>query len=199
VCILRPTIVYGPFSASWTIEPAQRLASGHWLIPAAYASGTANVVYVDDLVQAIVLALKREAAIGEAFNVNGGERITWHTYFNALNEALSLPSLNPRGRLSSRVAASAMMPVRTGARLLLKHFQRPINILYQRSRLAKAAMRHAEKLIRRTPTVSEFDLYSRDVCFVTEKAQQLLGYKPLFGLQEGVSLSAAWLKHLRIV
>ena len=78
ICILRPTIVYGPFSKLWTIEFAQGMQSGAWLLPQQYCQGICNLVYIDDLVSAIVLALQKQEAIGKAFNINGGENLKWN-------------------------------------------------------------------------------------------------------------------------
>jgi UDP-glucose 4-epimerase len=200
VVVLRPTIVYGPFSDLWTVEFAERMATGRWMLPREYCEGTCNLVYVDDLVAAVVRGLKSETGINEAYNINGPElTITWNQYFDALNDALGLPYLKPQGRTSARLAAAAMQPVRTGAKLLLKRFQEPIMSLYKRNALAKALMKKAESVIRQTPTVSEFDLYSRKLSFPITKADRLLGYKPAFDMTEGVALSAGWLRHHRYV
>ena len=48
--ILRPSIVYGPFSKSWLVRMAQRLLSGKWGMFENYGDGNCNLVYVDDLV-----------------------------------------------------------------------------------------------------------------------------------------------------
>src|SRR5262249_18608136 len=93
VVVLRPTIVYGPFSGSWTVEPAQRMIAGTWLLPPDACEGICNLLYVDDLVEATALALKVEGAAGEAFNINGPERVTWNQYFHTLNRAMGLPPL----------------------------------------------------------------------------------------------------------
>ncbi len=149
--------------------------------------------------QAILLALREEGAVGQAFNVNGLERLTWSAYFHALNDALGLPPLRPEGTTRSRLSASAMMPVRKLAKLLLKHFEGPIMAVYQRNAMAKAAMRRMEGLIRKTPTTAEFRLYSQTAFFRPDKAERVLGYRPAFAMGEGVRLSAAWLKHHRFV
>jgi nucleoside-diphosphate-sugar epimerase len=197
--ILRPTIVYGPFSESWTVEFVQRLRSGRWLIPREQSNGICNLLYVDDLVAATLRALERPEAVGEAFNVNGGERVTWYQYFEVLNDAMGLATLTPKSSVYSRSAAWAMMPVRKTAKLLLQRFEAPIMALYQRSAAAKRLMRLAEHAIRTTPTTAEFRLYSRQAYFRTDKAERLLGFDPLFSMREGIALSMAWLRHHRYV
>lgn len=200
VIVLRPTIVYGPFSEGWTVEFADRMVTGRWMLPREYCNGTCNLVYVDDLVGAVIRALQSETGINEAYNINGPELgITWNQYFDALNGALGFPPLKAQGKASARTASAVMQPVRQAAKFLLKRWQKPILDLYKRNAIAKVVMRKAESVIRQTPTVAEYDLYSRDLSFPITKAQQLLGYQPVFTMADGVALSAAWLRHHRYV
>lgn len=199
VAVLRPTIVYGPFSNLWTVEFAHRMAAGTWYLPDEYCRGTCNLVYVDDVVRAVLLALDDDRALGQAFNVNGSGRPAWSEYFHALNDALGLPPLRQASVLTSRLKAGLMMPVRKTAKVVLRRFQPLVLALYQRSSAAKAVMRRAEAVIRNAPTSAEFDLYSLAVSYGTEKAQKLLGYQPVYSMRDGIELSVAWLKHNRYV
>jgi nucleoside-diphosphate-sugar epimerase len=52
----------------------------------------ANVVYVDDVVNAIILAMESGRADGEAFIINGdNEKISWREYVHAFSEGLGYP------------------------------------------------------------------------------------------------------------
>ena len=193
--ILRPTIVYGPFSESWTVELAQRLLSSSWSLPEQASQGTCNLLYVDDLIAAILLALQSERALGETFNVNGGERLTWNEYFTAFGGALGLDRLNRHGALTARAGAWLTQPVRKSAKFLLKRYDEQIMALYRRFWLARQIMQRAERVIRQVPTPAEFRLCSRQAFYVTEKASRILGWTPQFTMRHGVGLSVAWLKH----
>jgi len=195
VVMLRPTLVHGPFSASWTIEWAERLQSPPWLLSEDGCQGTCNLLYVDDLVAAANLALERDEAIGEAFNVNGPEQPSWNEYLTALNAALGLPPLRPQSSATSHLSARLMQPVRASAKFLLAHCGDAVKALYDRYAIAKAGMRFAEKLIKRTPTVGEFGLLGRRASFPTTKAETRLGYAPNFPMADGIALSVAWLRH----
>jgi nucleoside-diphosphate-sugar epimerase len=195
IVILRPTIVYGPFSEAWTVEVAQRLLSGSWPIPEQAAQGTCNLVYVDDLMHAIQLALCSDGAVGEAFNINGAERLTWTEYFQAMSSALGVGRLQRRGALIARAGSWLTQPVRASARFLLQRHQRRIMALYQRSGLAKQIMRKTERFLRQVPTPTEFRRCGRTAFYVTDKAARSLGYQPQFSTARGVALSVAWLKH----
>lgn len=194
VVILRPTLVHGPFSATWTIDYAQRLQNRPWLLPESVCGGTCNLVYVDELVDAAILALDAPQAPGEAFNVNGPERPTWNEYFEALNGELGLPPLAKKSESSSRATSRLMQPVRAGAKWGLKHFGPQIMGLYQRSDAAKKVMKVAEGMIRRTPSPDEFAFYARTADFPTEKASRLLGYRPRYPLAEALPRAGAWLR-----
>jgi len=199
IIVLRPTIVYGPYGDLWTVEFAQRLSAGEWFLPARYTQGICNLVYVDDLVRAVILSLRNESAIGETFIINGGERPTWNQYFEALNDALGLPPLRPASPLRSRLKAGVMMPVRKTAKLILKKFQPLVLRIYQRSSLAKAVMRRAETAIRNSPTNAEFELYSLRISYSGEHAREGLGFEPLFSMHDGIELSVAWLRDYQYV
>ena len=167
------------------------------MLPAVDCQGTCNLLYVDDLVAAIRLALRHPSAAGETFIVNGPDTVTWQEYFVALNRVTGLPPLRGRGRLTSRLAATAMMPVRNTAKLLLERFREPILTLYKRNALVRRAMRRAESTIRQTPTVNEFALYRRRVRFSSDKAARVLGFRPQVGMATGLDLVGGWLKHHR--
>ena len=197
ITILRPTIVYGPYSDLWTVEFAQRLTAGAWFLPERYTQGTCNLVYVDDVVKAVVLSLRHDKAIGQTFIINGEERPTWNEYFHALNDALGLPPLRPASAMRSRMKAGAMMPVRKTAKFILKRFQPLVMKVYQRSKVAKSLMRHAETAIKNSPTAGEFELYSLRVSYEQQKAREMLAYRPTFSMRDGIELSVAWLRDFR--
>jgi nucleoside-diphosphate-sugar epimerase len=199
VTILRPTLVHGPFSNSWTVEFAQRLQAPPWLTAEADAQGICNLLYVDDLVSAVKRSLDATVPPGEAFNVNGPERHTWSEYFHALNDAMGLPPLVAERVTRSRLTALAVQPVRRSAKILLKHFQPHIMAAYQRYDWAKVVMKRAEGIIRNTPSPAEFSMYGRRASYSTRKAEQMLGWRPQVSMAEGVRFAAAWLRHHGLV
>lgn len=193
--ILRPTIVYGPFNDSWTVELAQRVFSRSWSLPEQAAQGTCNLLYIDDLIAAVLLALRSDQAVAEAFNVNGGERISWNEYFQALGAALGVGDLNRPGAITARAGVWLTQPVRESAKFLLRRYEAQIMALYRRFWLARLIMQRAERVIRQVPTPAEFRLCSRKAFYVAEKATRILGYEPKFTMADGVARSVAWLKH----
>jgi nucleoside-diphosphate-sugar epimerase len=197
IAILRPTIVYGPFSGSWTIEFAERLLARRWLLPREDCLGLCNLVYVDDLVRAILLSIDSPKAVGDAFNINGPDVPTWWEYFELLAAELGLPPLASPSRKRAVLSGLTMAPVRRTAKFVLRSFPGIVRALHQRSRVAKALMRALESRVRETPTMNEFQLYSRKAHFSAGKAREDLGFRPMVGAKEGVTLSVAWLRHHR--
>ncbi|MGH0037027.1 MAG: NAD-dependent epimerase/dehydratase family protein [Myxococcota bacterium] len=195
VTILRPTLIYGPFSESWTIEWAVRLQRKPWLLSPEDCRGVCNLLYVDDLAAAVFRALERDGAVGQAFNVNGPDRPSWQAYFEALNAAMGGGPLVGQSKATSHLSAYAMQPVRSFAKFLLAHFEKPIMAVYQRSALAKRVMQGAESAIKKTPTTGEFALLGRTGEYPTAKAREILDWEPRIDMQEGIRLSVLWLRH----
>lgn len=98
VVLLRPGCVYGPGSVQWS----QRIA--HWLAArrvgdlGAAGDGICNLVYVDDVVAAVLAAL-RLGVVGQAFNLGSPTPPTWNEYFLSFARALGAV---PVSRISRR-------------------------------------------------------------------------------------------------
>jgi nucleoside-diphosphate-sugar epimerase len=67
VTVIRPGQVYGPRGRSWTINLFNLVKRG---VPVILGDGTghAHPIYIDNLVDGLVLVAKRQEAAGEAFN-----------------------------------------------------------------------------------------------------------------------------------
>src|SRR5262249_12186341 len=78
--ILRPHIVYGP-GLRWSAELVALLAEGK--VPILGDGGWCNLVYVDDVVEAIRLALLAEDGFGKPMFITDGASIKWSQYISA--------------------------------------------------------------------------------------------------------------------
>ena len=106
--VLRPTMIYGPRSGSWTVTPLQAIRRG---LPAVIGSGDdlLDAVYVGDVARAFVLAAETPAAAGETFII-GGETTDWNTFFGAYADMYDQPVRRlPEGLIKggARIAATA--------------------------------------------------------------------------------------------
>jgi nucleoside-diphosphate-sugar epimerase len=79
--VVRPGDVYGPGSVPWSLRPLEMAKAGQ-LAVAGDGSGLMLPVYIDDLVEAIVVAMQRGEP-GEAYTAwNDAERVTFEEFFN---------------------------------------------------------------------------------------------------------------------
>ena len=85
--ILRPATVYGPGSTDVIGEIARAIHGRHMLLVDG-GRAVAGLCYVENLMDAAVLALRHEAAPGHAFNVSDGLSITWKELTDGLAEGL---------------------------------------------------------------------------------------------------------------
>ena len=79
VTVIRPAEVYGPRGGSWTTLPVKLAQRG---IPSLIGGGHgfAHPVYVENLVDAYLLAAQRDEAIGEAFTICDAD-VPWREFY----------------------------------------------------------------------------------------------------------------------
>lgn len=92
LAVLRPSMVYGPGHGLWTVQMARNVCEGK---PVYLGDGsyTFNPVYLDDVVDALLLCATSEAAAGEAFNVSA-DATTWRDFMGRYTE---LCDVEPKG------------------------------------------------------------------------------------------------------
>ncbi len=192
--VLRPAIVYGPFSTNWTERVAERLLSGQWR-RLGRIDGICNAVYVDDVAAAALLALETEGAAGGVFNIIGPEPVTWDAFYAAFNELLGLPPLRRRAPLLWHARAAAVAPIRFGARTSMELSPDLVMDLYTRSAAVKWLARRIERLVKATPPRAQLALFRRSATYDMTRAREVLGYEPRFDLHTGLELTTRWFRH----
>ena len=115
---LRPGIVYGPGSPWWTDRIARLLVARRLGDLGEAGSGYCNLVHVDDVVAAILSALREPAAAGHAFNLGSPLVPTWNEYFLRYAHALRAEPVRRigRGRLWFELAVRGPL-LKVGERL----------------------------------------------------------------------------------
>lgn len=83
ITIARLGDVHGPGQHVWTIEPIERIKSGLMMVPPESAGGFLNPLYIDNLLDALLLMGSRPAP-GQVFNVVDGTPIRPGDYFRRL-------------------------------------------------------------------------------------------------------------------
>lgn len=160
--VLRPADVYGPGDTTtfYRLLSAQQrgirgtLGGGLRLV---------SLLAVEDLVQAVVLALERERSAGQVFNLTSGEPNTWR---QLLGYTASLLGVRPWLELPLFVARPAA---------------------------AVLSAVYAFLGIRKDPPLTPYRVehVAYDFDFSIEKAQKLLGYSPAVGWREGLARTVA--------
>lgn len=78
--IVRPSMIYGPGHGIWTVGMFKNIQEGK---PVFLGDGSAhfNPVYIDDVVNALILCAKSPEAAGESFNLSA-EVTTWREFMS---------------------------------------------------------------------------------------------------------------------
>lgn len=92
VTILQLANVYGPWGTYFTIEPLRQLREGR-VVVVNDGQGLTNATYVDDVVQALLLAASRDQAVGQIFLIRGPGRVTRRQFLDAYQNMLGVDSI----------------------------------------------------------------------------------------------------------
>jgi len=88
--VLRPGNVYGVGGIQWVISALKEIKRGTPPIIGG-GNGDCGFVYVENLVDAMLLAAKNPKAVGRTYNIGDGFGLTWKQYFNDLARAGNAP------------------------------------------------------------------------------------------------------------
>ena len=218
--VLQPTIVYGPFGKAWTARPVADLRTG--IVPLVDGGhGYCNAVYVDDVVDSMVLAATSPRAVGEVFLISGAEPITWETYYRAFEAAIGVQStrsvplaeiLELQAQLARektpgyRVVqwlrdptflrqVAALPGVNAVARLTKRHLSAA-----QRQRIApspRPAARPSDGGVQKAlhvPNETQLGVYRPKAHVRIDKAKNYLGYAPQFDFERGMARTARFIR-----
>jgi nucleoside-diphosphate-sugar epimerase len=110
--VVRPGDVYGPGSRPWTLLPVQELQRRRFVLPA-LGRGVFSPVFIDNLVDGIVLAATHADAPGGVFTLSDGAGVTTREFFGHYARMLGrrlpvLPTAPARG-LASVAALGARL------------------------------------------------------------------------------------------
>ena len=161
--IVRPADIYGPGSRPWTLIHVQMIKKGLFLLPA-HGKGIFRAIYIDDLVNGIILAAEKDESIGQIFILGGEVATNCETFFGYYYRMLGKGS--PRTMNTSTAVAIA----ETG-RMIFK-------LLGQPTELGRGAM----------------EMLSKKNAVSNEKAHHVLGWYPQVDLEEGMRRTEVWLR-----
>jgi nucleoside-diphosphate-sugar epimerase len=223
--ILRPPNIYGPFS-HFTLGLIDRLRKG--ILPIVDGGrNPCNLVYVDNLVQAILLALTKPEALHEVFFVTDSMEITWEQCLEGhaallglgvprviaadlatpsrghwlLDSLRATPGVLVSGDL--RTVLRQIPMIQTAEKLLWDRFDSLPAHSKERLRLRLQGPRVIPKAGSRAGRFSTSDnmilAQGRTVAHSSEKARRLIGYTAPVSYQEGMTHTEAWLRYVRLI
>jgi 2-alkyl-3-oxoalkanoate reductase len=119
--VLRPGCEYGPGGELWSGRVAKWLFARRIGDLGVSGDGYCNLVYIDDLVDAVLLSLQKPAATGGVFNLGMPEPPTWNEYFVKYARALgAIPVKRISKRhlaIESRILAIPLKALEIGTRM----------------------------------------------------------------------------------
>jgi nucleoside-diphosphate-sugar epimerase len=227
VAVLQPSLVYGPYSPHWTIEPVSRLRTG--IVPLVEEGrGYCNAVYVDDVVDALILAATRPEAIGEVFLISGEQPVTWKQFYGAYEDVLGIRSTVPMTteqlrnlrekqkkqsslpyRLKNLVrmpevfsVLASLPPVPTALRTI-RHLVSEEQWLSLKTRILQDGAQiqlngEGQSKSIHVPDESLLSLYQSKTHVSIDKAKKYLGYVPKFSFERGMDITAQFIRWANI-
>jgi dihydroflavonol-4-reductase len=161
VAVIRITETYGPGDRR-LLKPFKSIKAGQFLV-VGNGRNLHQPIYVDDLVDLLLLAASHEAARGEVLLSAGKEAVTTDQMIGAI--AAAVGKATPRLRVPLAPVAAAAF--------LLETTLRPLGI--------------QPPLHRR-----RIDFFRKSFRLDGSKAQRLLGFVPKTGFSEGAAQTARW-------
>jgi len=205
IVFLMPGVIYGPRS-QWIANLAEQVMHKRaYLIER--GAGVCNAVYVDNLVEAIRLALVADRADGEAFFISDAEAVTWKDFYAPVVSAFGqtfkdVHNLAPRvfhKSIPQRLRQFAQETAETPFIERIKpHVPQTVKKVYKGAlSLSSSDRPPAEPLVdvAEIPVAEDMNLLQQcKYKLPIDKAQSLLNYYPPITFAEGMSRSIAWLR-----
>jgi nucleoside-diphosphate-sugar epimerase len=218
--ILRPTLIYGPFSSDWVTQIVKRLRTDR--VTLIGERKTANLVFVDDVVDAIICALNADKANGSTLVINNDENVVlWSDYIGRLSDLIGIrPVLIPDGhrfsfllrqftgmfvdsvratnstlRSSEMLALIARVPMAVilGAKMIKGDRRKSLE-----SRLASPLEipKPDPRVVLKYEGIDKglWEVMTCTTLLSASKARERIGFVPRTSLEEGMRRSGDWMK-----
>lgn len=163
VVIIRPANVYGPRSSFWTVALLGMIKAGKVKLIDG-GTGMSNHVYIDNLVDAILLAARTELDPGEAFIISDGVDTNWKEFLGYYTRMLGHEPLPSIAR--SRAWLTGLL------------WEGVAKLTGKPPELSRRAVCY----------------WTQSGTYKITKARAMLGYKPRIALEEGMLRSEEWLR-----
>ena len=191
--VIRPSYVWGPRGHSFTVNPLRAMRSGTFTL-VDRGEGACHAVYVDNLVDALLLAGSRKQAIGKTYIVTDGQDdITWADFYGYYARWLGidrLPSVNSTSLLSKIcIRANGTL-----SGLLERLSPNPAPIWRRAIRRSCYELRKLLQWRPLPPAMWDLHKYAWHGRIDITKTASELGYRPRFSLAEGMTETERWVR-----
>lgn len=223
VSVIQPAIIYGPWAPTFTKYPLNLMKEGRIVLPLDI-EGICNPVYIDDVVQSLLLAALKTEAIGEKFIISGQEQVSWNNFYSYYERMLNKEAIvyqnyeeilkNLKNIISQKRTLARIIKIIRSEDTIKFLLDLPlIDSIY--SSIRQFIPEEKRKFLRKKITSSNSFKKKQDVNFPNKiiyedivdykirrafpkanigKAQKILGYKPQFNLNAGMSKTYEWAK-----
>ena len=226
VTIVQPTIIYGPYSTEWSVAPLNTLRNANYVVP---TIGRCNPVYVDDVVQIILLVATNQSAIGKRYIVSGQETPSWCEFYEYYSQMGTKGQVIAIGDEEYRLLA-AQRPTK-GLADVMRAIARSSEVrnVAKDNRLISGLYGFAQRLIPETrlrqlkqkvlqqpsearyygaadiqrpsicPAPALWNLYRNEARYSIKRATDDISYEPQVSLEHGMQLTGEWAKWARLI
>jgi nucleoside-diphosphate-sugar epimerase len=166
VVALRPGFVYGPRDKVVLPRLIKRMTTKkiHYLGGDRRAL---NTIYIDNLVDAVFLAVDNPKAVGQVYNLTDGEYVSKRRFIEAVADEMGLKK----------------------SKQILPRWLAAIVVWVIRRQISRAGATGKSPV-----THAQFKFLILNLDFSIEKAKRELGYQPRVGFDEGIRRTMAWYK-----
>jgi nucleoside-diphosphate-sugar epimerase len=163
VVVIRSTNVYGPYSNAWTVRPIKLINSGQMILING-GNGICNYVYIDNLLDATLVATKRDQSVGQVYLITDGSAVMWKEFFGCYARMAGKPRIRSVPEWLGKAIALCM-------EISSKFTGKPAKI-----------------------TREAIHFLTRQARFSIEKARREIDFQPRISLEEGMKLTEQWLR-----
>ena len=160
--IIRPTIGYGPGDTRPVFLSLFKFIRRGLFIPIGRGDNFFHTIYIDNLIDALLLVVQKKEAIGEDFIIGDDPCPTFKTVIREI------------AHVQEATIPSAYIP-------------RPVALIFGRVFDIVQALGLPAPL-----TTQRIHFMTQNKKFIIDKAKRLLGYKPRVRLQEGIERTFQW-------